>query len=268
MNRSVLFLVGIVLTAAVGFGIRSMVYRSTADLGAQVAQGVLDPKTIQSGDPQAILAQAKQGKDASPVLKMVFKQLGAYNKADRQVIRKAALGEPVLTGEMDLDNPTGHDLRFLFKLLKSEDEAVQASAARALSEIGDPAFIPSLLTHSASASDPAYYCSAALAILDKQGEQASTVQLIEVTANPRQEVHPDCREGLKMTLRERGGVLGEGYLPLLKSEDPRVLSFALSRIPPEGIPDARQAVEPLTRHADAAVAQRAQAWIEAAGGAI
>lgn len=265
MNRNVLTIVGLVMFLGVGFGLRSMVFNTTSDLGSQVASNIMDPKAIQGKSPEAILKQGGSADGQSPLVKMVFKQLGSYNQKDRVVLQSMGQREPVPMGHLDLENPTGQDLRFLFKTLKNGEEGPQASAARALVEIGDPAFVSSLLTSSEGASDPAYYCTAARDILNKQGQAASTATLVQVTTNPQQIIHDDCRAGLDMTLLERGGLEGEGYLPLLSHDDPRVLRFALSRVPTDGVPGAKEAVKPLLTHNDEFVKGRAEAWMEAAG---
>lgn len=176
------------------------------------------------------------------------------------------LGEKsVVEGEIDFANPTAEDVRFLLGLLSTGNPEQRRSAARGLSEIGDPRFVRPLLINADEGgnpeAEPLFYCLAALEILRFRTRAEAAEWLLDTLEDTSLEIAPACRQELGDKLSLIGVDDPDVLRELLMSERPRVVLYALERMPKGTGPDTMAAVEALRLSPNEAVRNGAEAWI-------
>lgn len=132
-----------------------------------------------------------------PLMRLARAKLGAFSAADADAVAKAAEGVDFETlGDIDLSDPSGRDLAFLLKVVREGTPAQQRSAARAMVEIGHPAFARSILEASATSASPEPLCLSAMALIGSQDDALTQAQLAQLLGDPALPMHEACRREL------------------------------------------------------------------------
>lgn len=161
--------------------------------------------------------------------------------------------EPVI----DFNNPREQDLQFLFELLDRGTEAQRRSAGNVLVELGDLRGVRPLL-RAAGKYPQEDLCSMALELL----RLTSRAEAAELMIDTLETGEPPTSDGCRSELEERlPQVLGQDpqiLIDLLGSSRPKVLNFALRRLPAS--PAWASDVSPLLQSPSAEVRTEAQRW--------